>query len=64
MRVIGPTQAEVFKINNKFRYKLLIKCRNGRMFRAMLAEILKLFGKDRSVSDVTAYADMNPDMIL
>ena len=64
LRVIGPTQAEVFKINNKFRYKLLIKCRNGRMFRAMLAEILKLFGKDRSVSDVTAYADMNPDMIL
>ncbi len=64
LRVIGPTQAEVFKINNKFRYKLLIKCRNGRMFRAMLAEILKLFGKDRGVSDVTAYADMNPDMIL
>lgn len=64
LRVIGPTQAAVYRVSNKYRYKLLIKCKNGKLFREMLSGLLVDFGKERSMSDVTAYADMNPDCIL
>lgn len=64
LRVLGPTAAMVKKVSNKFRYKLVLKCKNDKSFRAMLSGLLIEFGKDRAHADVTAYADMNPDSIL
>ncbi len=64
LRVIGPSEAAVLKVSNKYRYKLMIKCRNGRPFRAMLSKLLTEFGGLREFSKVTVYADMNPDNIL
>ena len=29
LRVLGPSQAYVYKVNNKYRYKTIIKCRNS-----------------------------------
>ncbi len=59
LRVLGPSPALVIKVSNKFRYKLLIKCKNNREFRKLLSAILTEFGKNKEYSSVTAYADMN-----
>lgn len=58
---LGPMPARISKINNKFRYRLIIKCRNSVKFRKMISEILTVLGKDSRFSKVTAYADINPD---
>lgn len=64
LRVIGPSPAAVLRINQKFRYKLLIKCRSSARFRELLARLLVRHGQNKEFNGVTAYADMNPDNIL
>lgn len=59
LRLIGPSPALVVKVSNKFRYKLIIKCKNNRTFRALLSAALLRFGEQRQFKSVTAYADMN-----
>ncbi len=64
LRVIGPSPAAVLRVNQKFRYKLLIKCRNSIRLRELIGRLLVLHGQNKEFSRVTAYADMNPDSIL
>ena len=60
IRVLGPSAASIPKVNNKYRYKIILKCRNDAKFRAMLSSVLRSFSKLREFSDVTAFADMHP----
>ena len=60
LRVLGPSQAAVFKVSNKYRYKLLLKCRNDSRFRDMLSRMLTDFAQLRAYSSVTVYADIDP----
>ena len=59
IRILGPSPALVVKVSNRFRYKLIIKCRNNQRLRALLSTVLKSFGENREFAKVTAYADMN-----
>ncbi len=59
LRILGPSPALVVKVSNKFRYKLIIKCKNNREFRKLLSSLLIEFGKNKEFSSITAYADMN-----
>ena len=63
MRVIGPSPALVSKINNKYRYRIIIKTKNTKRFREMLSRLLIIFGKDKTFSDVTVYADIDPENV-
>ncbi len=60
LRVLGPAQAAVFKVSNKYRFKLILKCRNDSRFREMLGRMLVDFSAVRDYSAVTVYADMDP----
>lgn len=61
---LGPMPARVARVNNKFRYRLIIKCRNSSNFRKMISEIIIAVGKDNRFSTVTVYADINPDTTI
>lgn len=60
LRVLGPSPASIPKVNNKYRYKIILKCRNDSRFREMLSIVLTEFSKLSEYSDVTVYADMHP----
>ena len=47
------------KVSNKFRYKLIIKCKNNRDFRGLLSAVMIEFGKNKEFGKVSTYADMN-----
>lgn len=64
MRVLKPTPAAVVKVNGKYRYKILIKCRNSKMFRDFLSRLLICFPKERRFAGVSVFADINPDSVL
>ena len=59
LRILGPSPASVLKVSNKYRYKLIIKCRNNSDFRKLLGDLLCDFDKISEFKDVTVYADMN-----
>lgn len=61
---LGPMTARVSKISNKFRYRLILKCKNTKRFRALMNELLKYTGTDRAYNDVSVYIDINPENIL
>ena len=61
---LGPMTARVSKISNKFRYRLILKCKNSKHFRALMTEMLKYTGSDRAYSDVSVYIDINPENII
>jgi len=58
--VLGPSQAKINKINNSFRYRLAIKCKNSKSVRRMLSEILKKIDKMKEYKDVFVSIDLNP----
>ena len=62
--VLGPMSARISKISNKFRYRLILKCRNSREFRRLTGECLTAFSAVRSFVDVSVYIDINPENIL
>lgn len=59
--VLGPMPARVAKVSEKYRYRLIIKCRNTARFREMISELLIETGNDSRFSKVTVYADINPE---
>ncbi|MBE6737235.1 MAG: primosomal protein N' [Ruminococcaceae bacterium] len=60
IRTLGPSAALVSKVNNKYRYRIIIKSRNTALFRSLISDLLKEFGKDKKYRDVTVYADLKP----
>lgn len=64
LRVLNPSPALIGRMNNKYRYKLLIKCRNSRRLRKMISRLLIWFPTRREHAGITAFSDLNPDSIL
>ncbi len=60
IRALGPSPALVSKVNNKYRYKIIIKSRNCPRLRELMSELLREFGKDKAFQDVTVYVDLKP----
>lgn len=63
MRALQPSPALVAKVSNKYRYRVIIKCKNDRRFRQMLSRLLIQFRNERTFKDVTIFADTCPDMV-
>ena len=59
LRVLGPSPMNVVKVNGKYRYRLIIKCRNDKAFRNMMSQLLRQFMQDKLNKDVSIYADLN-----
>lgn len=64
LRVLGPAPAAISRLNNKYRYRIIIKFRNCKAFRNLMSVLLTDFGKRRDHAEVSVYADINPDTIL
>lgn len=64
LRVLGPSKCMYEKLNGKFRYRLIIKCKNNVAFRTFIADIYKKSFKLREFSNVQTFIDMNGDISL
>ena len=63
LRILRPCAARIPRAGGKYRFQILIKCRNGTRFREMMRQLLISFGRDRQNRAVTAFADINPDTV-
>ena len=57
IKLLGPAPAPVSKINNRFRYRVLVSCENTKSLRETVAHTLKEFSRDKRSRGVTVYAD-------
>ena len=61
---LGPTAAAVPKVNNSYRYKLIIKYKNTKRFKEMMSTVIAEYGKSAYSKKVTASVNINPDSII
>ena len=61
LRVLGPTPGSIEKINDTYRYKLTIKCRNDRRFRDLVRSTLELYEQEKLPSKATVAVDLHSD---
>lgn len=58
--ILGPAPAAVVKVNNRYRYRMIIKCKNNTEFRRLLKKSLDIKASGEAVLSV----DINPETII
>ena len=58
--ILGPSPSSVAKVNNRYRYRLIIKCKYNKRFREMLKGAIDL----KTQKNVTVSVDINPETII
>lgn len=56
---LGPAPAPVLKVNNRYRYRVLLVGRNDKATRGCVSRILKEFAKDRANRGTNIFVDCN-----
>lgn len=59
--VLGPAPLAVVKVNNRFRYRVMIYGQANRGLRGIVAGVVMEFCRDKQFSDVAIYADNDPN---
>ena len=57
--VLGPTAAAVPKVNNKYRYRLTIKCKNSKRTRELIKRAIEI----KQTDETSVIVDINPENI-
>ena len=71
LKILSPSKAFLSKISNKFRFRIIIKCRNNRKFRSFLKESSKKYEEKAEIdgfkirqkhkNGVSIFFDMNAE---
>jgi len=57
IKLLGPAPATVSKVNNRYRYRLLVSCVSTKRIRDTIAHSIREFSRDRISRGVTVFAD-------
>ncbi len=60
VRILGPAPAACPKVNNKYRYRLIIKTKNTKDFRSLLRQAIAV----KTDRDTSISVDINPETII
>lgn len=63
IRALGPSKCLHEKINGRYRYRIIIKCRNNSQFRSYIGQLYKQTFKMREFANVHTIIDINGDII-
>ncbi len=64
VRILGPTPAQIFKVKNKFRYRMIIKFKDEKTLREIVKESFFRFSESKKLSGISVFVDVDPDTIL
>lgn len=64
INILGPAIAAVPRINDKYRYRMIIKYRSFKRFSQLLNECLLEYNKSNFGQKAPAFADINPESII
>ena len=58
--MLGPAPAAVARVNDRYRYRLVLYARNQKELRELIAHLLRQAQKDKNNRGVSLFADVNP----
>ena len=61
---LGPVPSRIERINNKFRYRLILKCHNTKSFRKLITEVAEEYNVKCKKFSVSASIDINPETLI
>ena len=59
-RVLGPAPHTIVRLNNRYRYRVTLRCRNNKMIRDLIAHVIRKVSEKKEYRGVTIYADIDP----
>ncbi len=59
-RLLGPAPAAVVKVNERYRYRLILNTQNAKAMRLLAAHLLRRAQADKQNRGVALFADLNP----
>ncbi len=59
-RLLGPAPAAVAKVNDRYRYRLILNTQNTKAMRLLTAHLLRQAQADKQNRGVALFADLNP----
>ncbi len=59
-RVLGPASAHVLKVNNRFRYRVYLRCTPCKEARALIAAAIKRYSKEKRFRGISVFGDVDP----
>lgn len=62
LQILGPAPNSVGRLNGRFRFRLMVKCRNSSPLRRLMEKTLREAYSDQRFANVSFYADMNGSM--
>ena len=62
VRVLGPVRCSYGRINGKYRYRIIMKCKNNAEMRGFISGVLTESAKLKEMKGVALYADINGDV--
>ncbi len=60
-KILGPAPLPVAKINNRYRYRLTIYCRDSKEIRDEISKLLEYCGLNKSYRGVSVFGDLRPN---
>jgi primosomal protein N' (replication factor Y) len=61
---LGPVPAVISKINNKYRYRILIKCDDEKKIKAYVCYCVDVFSKQKGIGGVSVSIALNPSYTI
>jgi len=58
--IFGPTPPQIVKINNRYRYKVNINCKNTKEIRNLISQIVVECSTDKRFKGISVFADFDP----
>lgn len=62
VRVLGPVRSSYSRLNGKYRWRIILKCKNNAEMRSFISGIIKESSKLKDMKKITIYADINGDI--
>ena len=59
-KVLGPAPAGILKVNNRYRYRVIVSAQNTKELRALIADIIIKYSQDKRFRGLSVFADINP----
>lgn len=61
LRILGPAPLPVVRVNNRFRYRITLACRDDREIRQLISAVIIHCSKNKEFRGVSLFGDINPN---
>lgn len=60
VQILGPASAHILKVNNRYRYRVYLRCPPSKEARALVAAAIKRYLSDKRFKGVSVFGDIDP----